>query len=129
MADGDLICGNVVAGIKKISTNSYTICSWTVPENTTARLEAHCVAQQTDDPDVKGSFSIIATVRRSGSANPTISSGPTEVRTDESAATMSLTMSVNGTDIAVETISADGNEYLMTCFLEMYSVVQTLAEA
>lgn len=124
MANGDITFGFQSAGIIQTSLGDIGICTWTMPENTTARVEAMCIVQKTTDTSVKNSFRLTATVvRATGSAS--ISDGPTK-RYEEGSGGIDVTISANGSDITVATTSPDGDTYRVSAFMDIYSVEQAV---
>jgi hypothetical protein len=126
MANGQLIQGKQVAGVTQTASGDVVICGWTMPINTTARVEAHCVVQQVDNDTIKNSFTLSATVRRD-TGGASVSDGPT-IREEEGVTAMDITIVADGNDINVETVS-DGNEYRVSTFLDIYTVEQTVIVA
>ncbi len=123
MADGDIILGRKTAGSIQTSSNGVEVCVWSIPINTTARVEVHCTVQQVYDNTAKSSYKLIATVRRDD-ADVSIVSGPTVVNTEESSVAMTVTLFASGSTLSVITATTDGEEYRVTCFMEIYVVEQ-----
>jgi hypothetical protein len=124
MANGDVIVGKVSAGSVQTRGNRV-ICEWDVPENTTARVEVHCIVQQVYEPSVKEVYVLTATIRRD-SGNVSVSSGPTERRTNGVAAGISVTINDSGSYVQASSTASDGEDYRISCFMDIYSVEQVV---
>jgi len=125
MVDGQLIQGKQTVGSVQTISDDIEICSWVVPENTTARVEVHCIVQQATDYTAKSSYKIIATIRRDA-GNVSIISGPTVINVEESSIAMTATLFASGSSLTVLTDTADGESHRVTCFMDIYSVEQEL---
>lgn len=125
MANGDKKLGLVTTGAIQTSSGSYGVCSWTMSENITARIEAYCIVQKTTNKNSKSSYKLTATVRKD-TGDASITSGPTVVATEESSAAMTVTMTTSGSDVSIVTATPDGSTFRVTCFMKVYEIEQTV---
>jgi hypothetical protein len=126
MANGDLSLGIVSAGSTQTSSADVTICSWTVPNNTTVRVAVNCIVQKVVDSTIKSSYVLTATLKKA-TGDVSIAAGPTTIRTEVSSAAMTITMGVSGNNIIIKTATPDGTYHRVSAFIEAYIVEQAIS--
>jgi len=126
MANGLIISGIQITGNVQTANKDIEICTWTMPENTTARVEVYCIVQKVNDISVKNSFMLAATVRKTGIAVASIISGPTKYQ-EEGVASLDITISTDGNDIVVLTSTFDVYIHRLSAFMDIYSIEQSIS--
>jgi len=124
MADGQLTNGMQVVGSVEASSNGITVCSWDIPEDTSARVEVTCLLQKTTGA-VNTSYKLATNVYNlDGYA--TLVGDIIKYNEEGSTSGFEVTLDVNNNSIYATTTSTDGDTYRVVCLMDVYSVEQTI---
>ncbi len=122
MADGQLIQGIKTTGTVATAANGVNVCSWAVPLETFARVEATCLFQKVNG-QISSSYKLAANVyNQDGYA--TIVGDVSKYNEEGTTSGFEVILAVTNDNIYATTASADGNIYRVACSMEIYSVEQ-----